>query len=80
MLNDDNNLTARFDWIVHIAQLLGMVGFVGGIALMLLNLRAVWSGQRRWPARAWSIVLVLSSLTVLWVAVAFNLIGFGVSY
>jgi hypothetical protein len=40
----------------------------------------VWTGQRRWPAKAWSVVLALSSCIVLWVAFAFNLIGFGVNY
>jgi hypothetical protein len=47
---------------------------------MLWNLRTVWSGNRRWPAKVWSIVLVLASFIVLWVAFAFKLIGFGVNY
>jgi CubicO group peptidase (beta-lactamase class C family) len=80
MLNDDNALSASFDWVVHFAQLFGIVTFIGGFVLTLLNLRAVWSGSRRWPARIWSVVLVLSSCVVLWVAFAFHLIGFGVDY
>jgi CubicO group peptidase (beta-lactamase class C family) len=80
MLQDFNKLTAHFDWVVHLAQLLGIVAFTGGFGLMLLNLRAVWTGQRRWPAKAWSVVLACSALITLWVAVAFNLIGFGVNY
>lgn len=47
---------------------------------MLLNLRAVWSGQRRWPAKVWSVALTFSAFTVLWVAFAFHLVGFGVNY
>jgi CubicO group peptidase (beta-lactamase class C family) len=80
MLKDFNKLSAHFDSVVHVAQLLGIVAFVGGFVLTLLNLRAVWTGQRRWPAKAWSVVLALSSCIVLWVAFAFNLIGFGVNY
>jgi hypothetical protein len=80
MLKDLNKLTAHFDWVVHLAQLLGIVAFIGGFVLMLLNLRAVWSGQRRWPARVWSVVLAFSASIILWVAFAFNLIGFGVDY
>jgi hypothetical protein len=57
-----------------------MIAFIGGFGLMLLNLRAVWTGQRRWPAKVWSVVLAFSALITLWVAVAFNLIGFGVNY
>ena len=80
MLKDFNNLTAHFDWVVHLAQLLGIVAFIGGLVLMVLNLRAVWRGQRRWPAKVWSVVLVLSAFIVLWIAFAFKLIGFGVNY
>jgi CubicO group peptidase (beta-lactamase class C family) len=80
MLKDFNRLTAHFDWMVHLAQFSGIVAFIGGFVLMLLNLRAVWSGGRRWPAKVWSVVLALSSLSILWVAFAFNLIGFGVDY
>ena len=80
MLKDFDNLSARFDWVVHLAQLLGIVAFIGGFVLTLLNLRAVWSGGRRWPAKTWSVVLVLSSFIVLWIAFVFNLIGFGVDY
>jgi hypothetical protein len=47
---------------------------------MLWNLRTVWSGTRRWPAKVWSIVLALAAFIVLWVAFAFKLIGFGVNY
>ncbi len=80
MLKDFNKLGAAFDWAVHLAQLLGIVAFIGGFVLMLVNLRAVWSGRRRWPAKVWSVVLVLSALAMLWIAVVFNLIGFGVNY
>jgi CubicO group peptidase (beta-lactamase class C family) len=80
MLGDLNNLTARFDPIVHLAQLLGLVAFLGGFVCMLVNLRAVWTGQRRWPAKTWSLVLALSACIVLWVAFTFNLIGLGTNY
>jgi len=40
----------------------------------------VWTGKRRWPAKLWSVVLVLSTFVVLWVAYQFHLIGWGVNY
>ena len=80
MLKDFNKLAAGFDIVVHLVQLLGIVAFIGGFVLLLLNLKAVWNGQRRWPAKAWSVVLAFSGFIVLWVAFAFNLIGFGVNY
>lgn len=80
MFKDFNNLSAKFDLTVRFAQVFGVIGFLGGLALVLWNLRTVWSGQRRWPAKAWSIVLVISAFVLLWVALAFNLFSFGIYY
>ena len=80
MLNDLNNLSARFDSVVHLAQAFGAIVFIGGFAATMWNLVVVWTGRRRWPARLWSVVLALAALVVLWVAFAFHLIGFGVNY
>ena len=80
MLNDYNNLSAKFDFTVRLTQLFGVVAFIGGFALILWNLRMVWTGNRRWPAKVWSIVLALSALIVLYVAIVFNLFNFGLYY
>jgi hypothetical protein len=80
MVNDLNKLSASFDPVVHLAQAFGAIVFIGGFAAMLWNLVVVWTGRRRWPARLWSVVLVLAAFVVLWIAVAFHLIGFGVNY
>jgi CubicO group peptidase (beta-lactamase class C family) len=80
MFKDLNKLGAKFDSIIYLAQTFGFLAFIGGFALTLWNLRTVWSGTRRWPAKVWSIVLVFASFIVLWVAFAFKLIGLGVNY
>jgi len=80
MFKDLNKLGAKFDSIIYLAQTFGFLAFIGGFALTLWNLRTVWSGTRRWPAKVWSIVLVFASCIVLWVAFAFKLIGLGVNY
>lgn len=80
MFSDFNNLTNRFNGNIRFAQVFGILAFVLGSALIAWNLWTVWSGARRWPAKVWSIVLALSACVVLWVAFAFNLIGFGVYY
>jgi CubicO group peptidase (beta-lactamase class C family) len=80
MLKDINNLSSKFDSTVRFAQIFGIVAFIGGFGVMLWHLWTVWSGARRWPAKVWSIVLVLAAFVVLWVAFAFNLIGFGLYY
>jgi len=80
MFNDINNLSAKFDSTIHLAQLFGFIAFVGGFAAMLWNLRTVWSGRRRWPAKTWSIVLAVAAFVVLWIAFTFHLLSFGVYY
>ena len=81
LLQRNDLMVSGFDWLLHLAQLLGIVGFIGGFSCMLINLRAVWmGGARRWPAKAWSIVLSISAFFVLWVAAVFHLLSFGVNY
>jgi CubicO group peptidase (beta-lactamase class C family) len=80
MFKDFNNLSAKFDMNVRFAQIFGVIGFFGGVALAVLNLRAVWGGQRRWPAKVWSIVLLIATLVFLWVAFVFHLFNFRLFY
>jgi hypothetical protein len=80
VLKDTAVLGAGIDSLLLTAQLFGIVAFVGGLVLMLLNLRAVWTGERRWPARLWSVVLSVAALTVVWTAFVFKLMSIGVNY
>ena len=80
MLSNFDNFGGGFDWVIHSVQVLGIIAFIGGWLAMLVNLRAVWSSPRRWPARVWSIVLVISGSAVLWFAVVFHLIGLSAHY
>jgi len=80
MLKNDDYLDGRLDPLLVFDQIFGTLAFVGGLLLMLWNLRAVWRGRRRWPAKVWSVVLALSAATVLWVAVVCRLLAFGTHY
>jgi CubicO group peptidase (beta-lactamase class C family) len=80
ILNDTGSLGGRLDPLLILAQLLSVVAFWGGLAVMLWNLVVVWRGQRRWPAKLWSIVLVIAALTTLWVGLEFKLLHFGTQY
>jgi len=80
VLNDTGTLGGRLDPLLLLAQLASIVAFCGGLAAMLWNLLSVWRGQRRWPAKVWSIVLVLSAVCVLWVALVCKLLVVGTSY
>ena len=82
MLGNIEQLSPANDPFVLTLQLLSTVVFVGGFAIMLWNLASVWrrGGGRRWPAKTWSIALVLAAGSVLWVAIVFHLIGWGARY
>lgn len=80
MMKDLSNFSSRFDGVLWFAEIFGTVAFIGGFLVMLWNLATVWRGDRRWPAKTWSIVLALSAFFVLWVALAFKLIHFGTNF
>jgi len=79
MLGDLENSSKAEMWIV-ILQIASVLVFVGGLLVALWNSWLVWKGNRRWPAKTWSIVLVIASLTVLWIGLAFHLIDFGTNF
>ena len=80
MLSNLDNLSSGTDIFLRILQLLGWIAFVGGFAALAWNVRVAWKSGRRWPAKVWSIALLLAAAIALWIAVAFNLLSFGVNY
>jgi CubicO group peptidase (beta-lactamase class C family) len=80
MSKNDEYLDGRLDPLIWLNQIFGTLVFIGGLFVMLWNLLRVWSGERRWPARAWSVVLTVSAATVLWAAFVCKFIGFGTNY
>ncbi len=80
MLADLAALNGRKDPWLWALQLLSLVVFVGAAAVALWHARAVWTANRRWPAKVWSITLAVACTTVLYVAVVYKLIAFDVNY
>ncbi|MGH7576066.1 MAG: serine hydrolase [Longimicrobiales bacterium] len=70
----------RLDPWVLILRLATLVVLVGAAAIAIWNARCAWSKRRTWDSRLWSVMLVFSCAVLLWVAIAFNLIGFSVNY
>jgi len=77
---DTGTLGGKLDPLLVFAQLFSIVAFVGGSVAMLWNLVVVWRGQRRWPAKLWSVVLTLAAFTVLWVGLVARLMVVGTDY
>ena len=80
MLSNLENLSTSTDIFIRILQVLGWLAFVGGFLVLTWNVWVTWSGGRRWPAKVWSIALLLAAAIAVWVAIAFDLLSFGVNY
>jgi hypothetical protein len=80
MLSDIGNFSSKLDSLLWLAEIFGAIAFIGGLLLVLWNLKAVWTGKRRWPAKVWSVALTISAFTVVWIGFAFKLIHFGTNY
>lgn len=74
LMGDLSNLQPSSDPIILFLQIFSMLAFIGGFGAMLWNMWVVWRGDRRWPAKVWSVLLVVASATSLWVAIVYNLI------
>ena len=64
-------------------HMMSVLIFPLALLVLLWHVWIVWTtrnGWRAWFAKAWSIVLAFSSLLLVWVGLAFHLIGFGLKY
>ncbi|MCH8616629.1 beta-lactamase family protein [Sphingomonas sp. SM33] len=66
--------------LILLMGFLSLVAFVGGFLAMLWYALRVWQSGARWPAKVWSIALVIASATVLHIAINFHLIGFRTNF
>jgi CubicO group peptidase (beta-lactamase class C family) len=84
MFSDLNLLSHSFLPVVLILQVLSFVAFIGGSAALLWYASIVWrrktGWKAGWKARLWSLLLVVSATTILWVALTYHLIGFATDY
>ena len=68
------------DWLLWLLQIAGIVVFFGAALVSAWNLFLTWTDGRRWPRKLWSVLVFLSTLIVLYVAVAFGLVALTVHY
>ena len=84
MFSDLNLLSSAFAPVVLTLQVLATIIFIGGFLVLAWYAVTVWrrkgGWKATWKARTWSALLVLSALTVLWVAAVYHLIGFTPNY
>lgn len=80
MMADFTLMNGSIDWAIILLQILTPLVFVGLVGVAGWNLWLIWKGKRGWFSKLWSAVLLLSAIVLLWVALAFNLIGFGLTF
>ncbi len=80
MFKDLALLSSAMDLWLVLLHVLGSFAIFAGLALAVWHLVVVWSGKRRWTAKVWSVVLVLATAVVAWIAVAYHLVGLGTNY
>jgi CubicO group peptidase (beta-lactamase class C family) len=80
LMADLANLTAASNGILWTLQIVGLIIFVGAVALAVWNLLVTFKGNRRWTSKLWAVLLVVATLTVLYVAWTFGLIAMTVHF
>jgi CubicO group peptidase (beta-lactamase class C family) len=80
MLFSDLGNEASFNGILLILELLSIVVFIGGFAVMLWYAWTALRSKFRWPGKVWSILLVIASGTIVYVGLVFKLIGLATNY
>lgn len=73
-------LGGPLDPLLIAVQILTPIAFIGLLLLAGWNLRQAFREKRGWFSKLWAIALLLSAVIILWVAFAFQLVGFGTSY
>ena len=80
MFSDLALLSSKMDLWLMLLHVLGSIAILAGFALAVWHLLVVWSVKRRWLAKIWSVVLVIATAVMAWIAIAYHLVGFGTNY
>ena len=84
MFGDLNYLSASFLPVVLTLQVITFFTFIGGFLATLWYAATVWrrkgGWKATWKAKAWSLLLVVAAATILWIGLAYHLIGFATKY
>jgi CubicO group peptidase (beta-lactamase class C family) len=73
-------LSGPLDPLLIALQVLSPFVLFGMLVLAGWNFWTAWTEKRGWFAKLWAVLLVLAAVIVLWVGLAFHLIGFGTNY
>ena len=80
MLSNLKNATDSSDPWLWLLQVSGGLVFVAAVLASAWNLRLTWTDGRGLSRKIWSVLLLASTLLILYVAVRFGLVAFTVNY
>ncbi|MGH8249241.1 MAG: serine hydrolase [Steroidobacteraceae bacterium] len=80
MLESIELMTPSLDPWLLVLHILGTIALFAGLALAVWHLWVVWTSRRKWLAKLWSVVLVLATAVLVWLAIAYHLVGLSVDY
>ena len=66
--------------MLHAAQTISFLAFVGGTVIALVNLWQVFSKKATWSARIFAVLLLAAFGYMLWIALHYHLIGLSGEY
>lgn len=80
LFKDLENLAGSFDVWLWVLQIVGLIVFVGAVVVSAWNAWLTFKDGRRWTRKLWSVLIVLATLVILYVAARFGLLAMTVSY
>jgi hypothetical protein len=80
MLFGDLGQEATFNSFLLLLELLSVIVFIGGFAVMCWYAYTAWRSGWRWPGKAWSALLVIAAGTIVYVGLVYKLIGLTTNY
>ncbi|AZU02818.1 beta-lactamase [Glycocaulis alkaliphilus] len=79
LMGELNRLDGRMDGMIVFMQFLSVLPVLA-LLIAIWNAFVVWTGGASWFARLWSLVLVASTLVLIWFVIAAGFFNFGLTY
>jgi hypothetical protein len=80
IMSNDVNFGSAFVPILVLLGIFSLIAFIGGLAVMLWYMVTAWRNKWAWPARVWSVLLVIAAATILHVGVVYKLVGWNSNF
>lgn len=75
-----SNLNKSSDPLLWLLQIGGAIVFVGAVIVSAWNVWLTFTDGRRWTRKVWSVLILLATLFILYVAFTFGLLSMNVQY